>query len=280
VAVVLCLAAEKGGVGKSTVAANLAASFALKGLVTVLIDLDPQGTASSAWLGLEPTDLSSADYLIRPEAGATMTVGEGWQQAPGCDGLYVVPADHDPLIIRGRAMVTEMNAALILRNRLQALEVGTAGQYADIVIIDTKGADPHEPLVASGLIAADYVLPVLIPEPAQLDGIARVVQAVHGFTADGVSTAQVLPPLVNQFPHANQGRKAANMAQGLLDEAGVPLAKTRIHAWSDIRMAQAEHVPVTIHAPKSKAAKEYRALANELATIMNLESAADKAVSA
>jgi cellulose biosynthesis protein BcsQ len=176
-------------------------------------------------------------------------------------------------------MVTEMNAGLILRNQLQALEVGTDGEYADVVIIDTKGADPHEPLVASGLIAADFVLPVLIPEPAQLDGIVRVVQAVHSFTADGVTTATVLPPLVNQFPHANQGRKAANVAQSLLDDAGVPLAATRIHAWSDIRMAQAEHVPVAVHAPKSKAAGEYRALAKELTAVMNLSVSSEKAVS-
>jgi chromosome partitioning protein len=280
VAVVVCLAAEKGGVGKSTVAANLAAAFALDGLTTVLIDLDPQGTASSAWLNVDADDVSSVAYLIRPEAGATMTVGEGWQPVPGVANLYVVPADHDALVIRGRAMVTEMNAGLILRNRLQALQVGTAGEYADIVIIDTKGADPHEPLVASGLIAADYVLPVLVPEPAQLDGIVRVVQAVRTFTADGVTNATVLPPLVNQFPHANQGRKAANVAQSLLDDAGVPLASTRIHAWSDIRMAQAEHVPVAIHAPKSKAAGEYRALVAELSRVMNVSRTKRKAVSA
>jgi chromosome partitioning protein len=279
VAVVVCLAAEKGGVGKSTVAANLAAAFALEGLTTVLIDLDPQGTASSAWLNVDAGEISSVNYLIRPEAGATMTVGEGWHQSGDLANLYVVPADHDALVIRGRAMVTEMNAGLILRNRLQALEVGTDGEYADVVIIDTKGADPHEPLVASGLIAADYVLPVLIPEPAQLDGIVRVVQAVHSFTADGVTTATVLPPLVNQFPHANQGRKAANVAQSLLDDAGVPLAATRIHAWSDIRMAQAEHVPVAVHAPKSKAAGEYRALAKELTAVMNLSVSSEKAVS-
>ncbi|GEM_PF-5243482 len=277
-AVVLCLAAEKGGVGKSTVAANLAAAFARSGYATVLIDLDPQGTASSAWLGVTSDTISSADYLVRPEAGSTMVVGEGWIPAPGVPGLWVVPADHDPLVIRGRAMVTEMNAALILRNRLQALQDGTLGEYADIVIIDTKGADPHEPLVAAGLIAADFVLPVLIPEPAQLDGIARVVTAVHAFAEDGVSQAQVLPPLVNQFPHANQGRKSANVAQKLLDDAGVPLAETRIHAWSDVRMAQSENTPVCVHAPKSKAAGEYHALAKELRKSMGIGKAR-KAVS-
>jgi cellulose biosynthesis protein BcsQ len=102
VAVVVCLAAEKGGVGKSTVAANLAAAFALEGLTTVLLDLDPQGTASSAWLNVDAGDISSVNYLIRPEAGATMTVGEGWHQSAALPNLYVVPADHDALVIRGR----------------------------------------------------------------------------------------------------------------------------------------------------------------------------------
>lgn len=275
---VLCLAAEKGGVGKSTLAANLAASFAHRGARTLLIDLDPQGTASSAWLDLEPGEVSSASYLIRPAAGTQITVGEGWVPAKRIKNLFVLPADHDPLVARGRAMITEMNSQLILRNRLHQLSEATDGAYADVVIIDTKGADPRDPLVASGLIAADFVLPVLIPEPAQLDGIARVVRAVHDFNSDGISAAQVLPPLVNQFPHANQGRKAAKVAEKLLTIANVPLTRSRIHAWSDVRMAQAEHVPVIVHAPKSKAANEYRDLADELAVAMGMAATAEEAM--
>lgn len=278
-AIVLTLAAEKGGVGKSTVSANLATAFAQCGYTTLLIDLDPQGTASSAWLDVEPGEISSAHYLTRSVAGATMTVGEGWSEVPAVPNLYVIPAEHDELVKRGREMITEATAVLLLRNRLAALEAGTQGAYADIVIIDTKGADPHEPLVAAGLIAADFVLPILIPEPAQLDGIVRVVGAVQEFTADGITNAQVLPPLVNQFPHANQGRKAANIAQQLLDEAGVPLAKTRIHAWSDVRIAQAAHAPVAVVAKKSKAASEYAALAKELTKAMGLGATQRKAVS-
>ena len=275
---VLCLAAEKGGVGKSTLAANLAATFAKDGTRTLLIDLDPQGTASNAWLNVDPGDTSSADYLIRPEAGSSITVGEGWVPAPLVKRLFVLPADHDPLVARGRAMVTEMNSPLILRNRLHQLRDATDGGFADLVIIDTKGADPHDPLVASGLIAADFVLPVLIPEPAQLDGISRVVRAVHDFNGDGISSAQVLAPLVNQFPHANQGRKAARIAEKLLTVAQVPLTRARIHAWSDVRMAQAEHAPVIVYAPKSKAAGEYRALAQELAIAMGLGAAVEEAM--
>lgn len=275
---VLTLAAEKGGVGKSTLAANLAATFAKQGAHTLLIDLDPQGTASSAWLDVEPGETSSADYLIRPEAGTSITVGEGWVPAPAVKRLFVLPADHDPLVARGRAMITEMNSQLILRNRLHQLRDATDGTYADIVIIDTKGADPREPLVASGLIAADFILPVLIPEPAQLDGISRVVRAVHDFNSDGVSASQVLPPLVNQFPHANQGRKAAKVAERLLTVAGVPLTKSRIHAWSDVRMAQAEHSPVIVEFPKSKAALEYKALAAELWSAMGVGVSAEEAI--
>ena len=275
---VLCLAAEKGGVGKSTLAANLAATFAKQGANTLLIDLDPQGTASSAWLNVEPGETSSADYLIRPEAGSSITVGEGWVQAPAVKRLFVLPADHDPLVARGRAMITEMNSQLILRNRLHQLRDATSGTYADIVIIDTKGADPREPLVAAGLIAADFVLPVLIPEPAQLDGISRVVRAVHDFNSDGVSSAHVLAPLVNQFPHANQGRKAAKVAEKLLTIANVPLTKSRIHAWSDVRMAQAEHTPVIVEYPKSKAAAEYQALAAELWVAMGIGSNVEEAM--
>jgi chromosome partitioning protein len=270
-ACILTLAAEKGGVGKSTVAANIAAGFAATGYRTLLIDLDPQATASNAWLNTQPGDISSANYLQRTEG--TFNIGDGWVNAPflKCKSrLHVLPADHEPLITRGRTMITEVNSALILRNRLTAMNNASAGEYADIVIIDTPGTDPMDPLVASALIAADFVLPVLIPEPAQLDGVARVLQAIHRFNQDAVTSAIALAPLVNAFPHTNQGKKAANVAEKLLTAANVPLLETRIHAWADVRMAQTEHTPVISYAPKSKAAKEYLALVQELTTLIGL----------
>lgn len=268
---ILTLAAEKGGVGKSTVAANVAAGLAADGFRTLLIDLDPQGTASGAWLDTRPGECSSAQYLVRTSDDFGIT--DGWVSTPGIKRLHVVPADHSALVARGRAMITELNAVLILRNRLAAMDKATGGQYADVVVIDTAGTDPEDPLVASALIAADFVLPVLIPEPAQLDGVARVLRATHRFVQDEVTHATVLPPLVNALPHANQGRKAAKVAEGLLAAANVPLMKTRIHSWADVRMAQAEHVPVIKYAKKSRAADEYRALVGELLTVCSIERA-------
>ncbi|MCW2731567.1 MAG: soj 3, partial [Mycobacterium sp.] len=88
---VFTIANQKGGVGKTTTAVNVAAALALQGLKTLVIDLDPQGNASTA-LGIEhrPGTPSSYEVLI-----GEITLEEALQQSSYNERLYCVPATID-----------------------------------------------------------------------------------------------------------------------------------------------------------------------------------------
>ena len=88
---VFTIANQKGGVGKTTTAVNIAAALALQGLQTLVIDLDPQGNASTA-LGIEhrPGTPSSYEVLI-----GEMPLSDALQRSPHSERLYCVPATID-----------------------------------------------------------------------------------------------------------------------------------------------------------------------------------------
>ena len=88
---VFTIANQKGGVGKTTTTVNIAAALALQGLHVLVIDLDPQGNASTA-LGVEhrPGTPSSYEVLI-----GEITLGEALQRSPHNERLVCVPATID-----------------------------------------------------------------------------------------------------------------------------------------------------------------------------------------
>ncbi|MGH9300925.1 MAG: ParA family protein [Acidimicrobiales bacterium] len=162
----LVVTAHKGGVGKTTLAVNLAAVFAQAGRRTLLVDVDPQGTASVS-LGLfEVAKPSMYEVLMGTSPARDAIV------ATSIDGLDLLPADLD---LAGAEIALPRQPMPAWQCRLHDVLAGVENAY-DIVVLDC--APGLGVLAFAGLVAGDWALLAATPAYYSLRSIAHVLDTV------------------------------------------------------------------------------------------------------
>lgn len=182
---IMVIANQKGGVGKTTTAVNIAAGLSAGGLRVLVIDVDPQGNATTA-LGVEHPEGTPGTYEVMMDG---MPIREAVKRCPDVPNLWVLPATID---LAGAEV--GLAAVVSRETRLRdAVKSFFDAYYVDYVIIDCPPSLGL--LTLNALVAADEILIPIQCEYYALEGVTqllRTIDLVKGRLNDGLWLSTVI----------------------------------------------------------------------------------------
>ncbi|MCV7192185.1 ParA family protein [Mycolicibacterium brumae] len=256
---VFTVANQKGGVGKTTTAVNLAAALALHGLRTLVIDLDPQGNASTA-LGIDRRQAgtpSSYEVLL-----GEMPIREAIRQSPHNPNLFCVPATID---LAGAEI--ELVSMVARENRLKRAIDDLAGAEFDYVFIDCPPSLGL--LTLNALVAAREVLIPIQCEYYALEGVSQLTNNINLVKAHLNPALDVSTVLLTMYD--GRTKLADQVAMEVRRYFGDKVLKTMIPRSVKVSEAPGYSMTIIDYDPGSRGAMSYLDAGRELAERIGTE---------
>jgi chromosome partitioning protein len=247
---IISVANQKGGVGKTTTTINLAAGLGARGQRVLIVDLDPQGNASTG-LGIDQNkrDLTTYDLLLGEVPAASVI------QATDYTNLSITPATTD-LSSADVDLVQNEQRINLMRHALAQPEV----QAFDYVLIDCPPS--LNLLTVNALVASDAVLVPLQTEFFALEGLSQLLLTVRQIREAANPSLRVEGIVLTM--HDKRNNLSNQVEQDVRDNLGDLVYQTVIPRNVRISEASSYGQPVLHYDPVCRGSISYKSLASEM----------------
>jgi chromosome partitioning protein len=251
---IIAIANQKGGVGKTTTAINLAAALAQRGKRVLLADLDPQANSTISFLPIEEIDLSIYDFLMDTGLRLDQVVRQ-----TRVENVDLLPSRINLAKLEGQ-LIGELDAPFRLKDRMAQLE-----KDYDVILIDTP---PTLGLITvNALVAATHLIIPIQSSYFALEGTDDLLDTIERIKARPNPQLEVLGVVVTL--HDRRTTLSRDIYDQICQVFGSKVFETTISKSVRLEESPAYRESIFHYAPQSSGAIEYANLCDEVISRAN-----------